>query len=458
MRNLMACFSRFPVVNAGAIAALLFAADAHALSVDPMGVVSVSRAVSAACTAEGADCTGIVAGSVSVHATTDADIRHYEFVVDLADGTEIGIHRVVRVTGAPGPIPVASDHGVMLAHGDVWSFQPAFMARDHSVTPAAVLPDSLPMMLARQGFDVWGIDFGWTRLRAGDDTSILAGWGVDRDARDLTLAMSIARELRAVAGNRLHLIGWSRGAITGYAAVSLESSRPVAMRNVRTFIPVDVYVESPLAAQRAKACARLAANQALIASGVHANDSTLIAALGQLALADPTGASPVLAGFSNAQAANFVGAATYALLAPNEPTPSYHLFAGTWEASVPVGLQYTEETRAYHVMAAAAPYEPLQLLADSDAATCDDPSTDVAFDDRLSRIRVPLLYVGAAGGFGASGVFTAQHASSLINSAHVVQLEATADSLVDVGHADIFNASAAHGLFWGPMRDFMLAH
>lgn len=447
----------------GVMTALAAASPAFSLgSGDEMGLLNVREVVLSACAEEGIDCEGIGADGVKSRAMQDGGLRHYHFDVKFSDGSEIGIHRVVKVTGSGGLTvqPAATLQSVMLAHGDVWSFEPAFMPSAHSSSGSVGSPlaGSLPEMLAQDDFDVWGIDFGWTHLSTGADTSVLAGWGVDRDARDLTLAMSVARRIRGLGSNRMHLIAWSRGAITGYAAASLDGARPGLLRNLRSFIPVDIYVESPFAAQRAKACTRLAANQAAIAGGVYANDSTLIGLLGQWAVSSPSGASPAFPGFTNAVAANFVAAATYALLAPNEPTPFYHLFAGTWDATGPVGLTYSDTARVYQLMAAASPYEPLQLMADSDAATCDDPAADVAFDDRLAAIRVPLLYVGAAGGFGASGVFTAAQTSSAIRQSHVVQLDTAANSLYDIGHADIFHARSARSLFWTAMRDFMKAN
>ena len=75
--------------------------------------------------------------------------------------------------------------------------------------------------------------------------------------------------------------------------------------------------------------------------------------------------------------------------------------------------------------------------------------------DPLSAVRVPTLYVGAGGGFGRSGLYTASLLGSTDRGALVVSL--TSDPLRDLGHGDILLAREAPSLFWddilGWLRD-----
>ena len=261
---------------------------------------------------------------------------------------------------------------------------------------------------------------------------------------------------------KMHLMGWSRGGQLGYAYLDGESQRPAGLRHVAGFIPVDVYLKTDVAQQRQDACARLAAANSLMQSGVYANETgKTVAPLGMLALWAPTDMTPVpsFQPLTNSDVANLVGAATF-LLANPPPVPFYHFTAGAWnEYGMVTDLVFTDTGRHYDFMAKARPYQPWRQLADAEISTCDDPSiADVSFDNHLASIHNPILYVGAGGGFGADGIYTTTLLGSTDVTTHVVQLYPSEYRIADVGHSDIFQGNNSDTMFWSTIKDWILAH
>jgi hypothetical protein len=387
-----------------------------------------------------------------------ADVAEYTFTIRVGPGPydEIGVHRVVKER-RPN-VPARTERAVMLAHGDIWNFRAAFLTGDRT----------LPLFLAEQGVDVWGIDYRWTRVPGNlTDYSFMSTWGLEQDARDLGVALGVARFARAISGHgfsRLFLLGWSRGGQVGYAYLNAESQLPRAFRQVRGFIPVDIYLKTDVPALRNAACQRLAATEAAIAAGTYANGSgALIATLGNLAVTAPSGSSILngppfnLSGFDNRQAGLLVGEATFAFLAPNEFAPFYHFTGGTFDASgKPAGLLYSSEADLFAFEQQASPVQPNRGLADGDAATCE--MTNVAFDDHLGDIEVPVLYIGAGGGFGAYGIYTTTLLGSEDVETLIVSKVPETQRLLDYGHADLFLAHDAEELVWKPLLAWMRDH
>lgn len=376
-----------------------------------------------------------------------AGVAEYSFKVRVGSGPydEIGIHRVVKEI-APN-VPARSSKAVFLAHGDVWNFRGAFLSG----------AQSLPVFLAENGVDVWGIDFRWT-LVPGDvtDFSFMADWGIEQDARDLGVALGVARVTRAITGSgfgKIDLLGWSRGGQISYAYLNGESQLPAGLRQVKGFIPVDIFFKTDDANLRQAACDRLAAAQG---GPLQSENGKLFQALGGLALALPNDASPIplFAGLTNRQAALFVGAATFQIF---QPVPFYHFVGGTFDANgLPSGLLYTDPAVFFGFEAAASPYEPSKLVNDGEEVVCDQ--TDVAFDDHLEDITVPVLYVGAGGGFGEFGVYSTSLLGSTDVTTHIVNKVPAAQRVVDYGHADLFLAGDAEALVWQPILSWIQAH
>ena len=371
----------------------------------------------------------------------------------------IGLHRVVQERSAG--VPKRAAKAVMMAHGDAWNFDAAFLSAAIAPTPSA---HAFPIYLAQHGIDVWGIDFRWTQVPATTtDLSFMAGWGMAKDRDDLGIALVAARAIRLATGSgagRIDLLGWSRGALLGYAYLSAESQLPAILRNVKGFVPVDILMKTDDDGVRQAACNRYAAEAAELAAGTYASTTgTLFGTIGTLALTAPSGASPIIPGFTNEQAGVFAGSATYQLLPPDQVfVPFYHFAGGSFgPGGVPTGLVYTPDATFFQFESggAAVPFEPVKLLADGDATICGAPA--VPFDDHLGQITVPVLYVGAGGGFGTYGLYTTTLLGSSDLTTHVVSLTPT-DRAADIGHADIWLADDAQSLFWQPILSWIQGH
>lgn len=387
-------------------------------------------------------------------------IAEYFFKVRVGPGPydQIGLHRVVQET-APN-VPIRTSKALFMAHGDIWNFRTAFLTAASS--PALPDDQALPVFLAENGVDVWGIDFRWTFVPATvTDLSFMEDWGIEQDARDLGIGIGVARVTRALTGSgagRVHLLGWSRGGQIGYAYLNAETRISRSLRQVKGFIPVDIYLKTDVPELRARACARQQATEAAIASGNPASASgVLIRAIGTDAIADPNGPSPNVPGLTKRQAGLLVGEATFQLLNGAEPAPFYHFTGGTFDANnLPSGLLYSTERALFDFEVGASPFQPNQELADADAATCGQ--TDVRFDDRLHRITIPVFYVGAGGGFGEFGIYTTSLLGSTDVQTLVINKVPAEQRLVDYGHADLFLANDAQGLVWQPILEWIQAH
>jgi hypothetical protein len=403
--------------------------------------------------------------AVAAHALANAERRalsagvaEYTFKVRVGNGPydEIGIHRVVKET-APGQ-PARSATAIFLAPGDIWNFRAAFLTGNHP----------LPQFLAENGVDVWGIDYRWTSVPGNvADTSFMNSWGLEQDAADLRFAVNVARFGRAMTGSgfdKLVLLGWSRGGQIGYAALNAETQLPPGQRSVRGFIPVDIYLKTDVPQLKTAACQRQQASLATISAGGYANPvGGLVAVLGQLAALDPNGSSILngppfnLPGYTNREAGLLVGEATFALLGGLEPAPFYHFTGGVFGTDgKPAGLLYSSEAELFAFEQGAAPLQPNRELADADTATCE--ADNVAFDDHLGEITVPVYYIGAGGGFGEYGLYTTTLLGSTDVTANVVHRVPSTQRLLDFGHADLFLASDAEQLVWQPLLGWLRTH
>jgi hypothetical protein len=388
------------------------------------------------------------------------DVAEYTLQLRVGSGPHdvIGLHRIVRET-APS-VPAPTERAIFMIHGDIWGFDAAF------VTPPA---RSFAAFLARSGVDVWGIDLRWVNVPASTTNfAFMRDWGIEQDARDVSLALGAARAVRFVTGegfDPMTLLGWSRGGIIGYAVVNAETQLPALLRSVDSFIPVDIYLKTNDEGFRESACRRYAAEQALLDAGTYQSaNGVTVKTIGTLAATAPAGSSPVFPGLNNRQAALLTGEATFLFFPPDQqPVPSYHFAGGTFAAEplpsglpVPTGLSYTNEPTWIAFLQRTAPFQPNRELADSDAAICGTP--DVTFDDHLAEITVPVLYVGAGGGFGEFGVYTTTLLGSTDVTTNIVDLTPPEARLLDFGHADLFLARNARALVWRPILDWLRTH
>ena len=240
-------------------------------------------------------------------------IYEYSYVISTGNDQyhRVGVHRVVQEENGS---PQHCDQAIFMVHGDAWNFNAAFLRGTFS-------PDSLPVFLARRGVDVWGIDLGWT-LVPGDtnDFTFMRHWGLQRDIDDLEQALSFARSVRTQTGspnNRLVLLGWSRGGWTCYGLLNQESQMRIEERNVRAYIPVDNSLKIQDPTIKATICGFADSAGADLAAGTYAYSRAIDVELGQLAITDPNGQSPIFGPpYTNLDASLIVGAAAYQIDGP----------------------------------------------------------------------------------------------------------------------------------------------
>jgi hypothetical protein len=304
------------------------------------------------------------------------------------------------------------------------------------------------------------------------DFQFMGGWNMGTHVQDVGQGMELARAVRVKTGSgggRMYLLGWSRGALLGYAYLNAETQRPAALHHVAGFIPVDMVMKfGPEAAQqKAWACERLAvALQAQQAGRVEGGllgpgAGVGVKFMGDLATAAPDAPTPLLPlPLTNRQVALLGGAATFSLFAPLQAAvPGYHFTAGQFsEQGLPVALSHVSEPFFFRYLGQARPYQDFNEVVEGEQLMCDSDDDDLPYDDHLAQVKVPVLYVGAAGGFGRFGV----HSTTLLGSKdvtiHLVQNLPDAARLLDYGHADLFLASDARERVWAPILAWMKHH
>jgi len=396
------------------------------------------------------------------------DVYEYSMQVQVGAGSHdvVTLHRVVREVSAG--TPARAPKSVFMVHGDVWNFRGAFLP---SVDSGAVAPgQSIAIYLAQQGVDVWGIDLRWANVPVGtSDFAFMKDWNMGTHVRDIGTGLSVARRVRALTGSgdgRLNLLGWSRGAMLGYAYLSAESQRPVAQRHVNGFIPVDAVLGfGPDAKQqRDFACERAALAEAAQKLGrvegglLGAGAGVPVMMLGQAAIAMPTGiALPPMPPLPYEQLATLLGAATFQFLGVNPMVPYYHFTAGQFGAGpLPTGLQYVRPRQFFDLLANARPYQSFAEVVEGEQLLCGQK--DLPYDDHLAQVKVPALYVGAGGGFGTYGLHTFNQLGSKDKSSLVVRRAPEQARFADYGHADLFLARDADTTVWAPIHEWMKRH
>jgi hypothetical protein len=417
-------------------------------------VISAVICLTASATA-GTAHAAVTAAPVAVHRLS-GNIYEYDYIIPT--GTDVhhrvGVHRIVQVQNGR---PITAPNAVFLLHGDIWNFDAAFVGGD---TPS----ESVAVYLASKGLDVWGIDLGWTLVPTGTtDLSFMKGWGLQRDINDVEDAMAFARAVRAGSGSsaaKLALMAWSRGGWIGYALLNEESQEPEALRQVRAFIPVDNYFKVNDPTTRATVCSFEQSTEDDIESGIYGYDESAVAQLGTLAQNAPNDPSPIFGPpYTNLQASLTEGAATF------QPsglfTRFYHFVGGTFPAndinSIPTGLVYTNLVRWNAFLSSASPFESSTLIRDTYAITCGQGPTG-PFDDHLADVTVPVLYVGAGGGFGRAGLYSLTLLGSRDVSSHIVSFDPPDKAAFDFGHVDLFNARDARQLVWTPIYKWLANH
>jgi len=380
------------------------------------------------------------------------DVYHHELVIALGDApnARLRLHRVVREAAPWVPRPTAG--GAMLLHGDFSTFVTNFAP---GLGDPASPVGGLAPYLAAQGLDVWGVDRRWTLAEA--DTSDLAGMTVAQELEDLRTALAVARATRAATGqggDRLALVGFSHGAQLAYTYAAVEGARPASQRHVDALVPLDFYASFAPAdeALRAAFCDYAAAEYGMVADGGIDSPNDFLIAVGQLARTAPGEASPLFPGATNLGAMLTIVGQTY-LFAPF--APFYHLAAPILDGDAAAGLAESSPAAIAAWLEGAPPHQAMIEAADLDALLCGQaPPVDAP----LSNIRVPLLYVGAAGGVGSLGIDSTTRVSSAEVTTRIVHRFGPERRAEDFGHADLLFAGDAPALAWQPLAAWLLHH
>jgi len=385
-------------------------------------------------------------------------IAHYTLTLSVGEGEydRINVHRVVKEI-TPG-LAEPTVHNLFMIHGDLWGFESAFMVS--SLSEAVPVEQAMPIYLAQNDVDVWGIDLRFNNIPAGlMNYDFMAEQGIDTMMSDAWLAIDIARFTRMTTQQgigKVNVLGWSRGGWLAYALANAETDLQNPQRRISGLIPVEApYKVDPNDAYSVGFfCNAYSQLAGYLAGGVYQLDNATYILVGQLAETAPDKNSRLLRGYTNEQFAIGIGSLTFALITPI--TPTYHFTAGTFgpgkrqDLNVgvgrPEGLIYTDVALFIDALQLATPIESVRYAADTAAISCG--ATDVPYDDHLAEIDIPVLYVGAAGGIGELGLYTTTLLKAADLSVHLVQLEPSERALFDFGHSDLFQAAAAQWDVW----------
>jgi len=385
-------------------------------------------------------------------------VAHYSCQVRSGQGPYgmIGIHRVVKET-SPGH-PILTPNTVFLLHGDWVGFETCFLPGTYS--PTAPAEFGIAAYLAQGDVDVWGIDQAWYLIPEGvTNFNFMKHWGVQREVDHLNDGIAVARIVRLLTGNgvgKVHLLGFSSGSMTGYALLNQETQVPEARRQVKGLIPVDWEMKTNSEPMMAADREYLEYLRSLYDSRVYQED-VFFRPLAELARMCPDDPSPFMEGFTNWQAVFVIFAS------PLSVDYAGHYVAGVWEEvppwpdPLPVDFRFTPVDRWLDFMAHGAVYEP--ILFEVQMYEMEVDPGNLPFDDHLSEITVPILAVGAGGGFMPN-----PYMDELVGSTDftelVVRLEGHSyeEALLDIAHCDIFLADNAPGLFWQPILEWIHAH
>jgi pimeloyl-ACP methyl ester carboxylesterase len=382
-------------------------------------------------------------------------LAHYRYDAVVGSGKYdmVRIHRIVR-EARPNK-PVRTRDAVMLLHGNPGSFA-GFVAP--MVTGVSEFDHSIAIFLAKKDIDVWGMDFGWALVPLEEtDFDFMGEWGLAKDVAHAEAALTFARSVRVDTGQgngKLHVLGFSYGGQAGYTLLGNETVQPRGLRNAKGMIVIDVGVKLEDEADRAFYCAMAQIDQASLESHQYVNDiGSLFNLAAYLASMVPDGPSPIVEGLTNWQALLFIGASTELITGQ-----FWHMVGGNLdEYGIPSSLRFTDDQLFVATVGMTfAPYYPVRIDFDTEQMMCGE--VDTPLDDGLAQITVPILHVGAKGGFGPSAYASTTFTASRDVTTITVQRLPDSDEAMDFGHVDTVLARDAETLVWQPILDWIMAH
>ena len=350
------------------------------------------------------------------------NVAYYKALIKIGPGDYdvIGLNRLVRE--GSDALPVHTVGSFFFIHGSSEDFHMAMIS----------LHGGLGVFLADRNIDVWGIDLRNVQIPVTvTDLSFAADWGFNVQIQDTLLATRIVRWVRALTGQdwgQIILGGHSSGAALTFAAANAEAVLSPKDRDIAAIIPIDIMYKLPPDAteQSDMSCGFSELYKEFVNSGIFFFDDLASIKMAQLAKTDPNGISPDGAPLTNWQYfMENAGALWFPGIYP------IHAFAVLRDSS---GIAY-------------------QGRYSSSADILDSP-----YGDNLGQIKVPVLYIGAAGGIGKVAEYTMQLLGSSDITIIMMQTLPDADAVNDFGHMEPFTASNSKQLVWQPMHAWILAH
>ncbi len=379
-------------------------------------------------------------------------IVHYRFQVRVGPGKhdKIGLHRVIKESILHRPNK--AQDAIFLLHGDAKDFEGMFLLGTRSDNTSDQF--GLAFYLADNNVDVWGIDQGWAIVPTGTvDFSFMKDWGLQRNIDDLLSGMKVARSLRFLTGNgfdKMILLGYSSGGVTGYTALGQETQVPMHARQIKGFVSADMPLKLDDPAMRQSFVNDLSLYLPPYEGGVYQADIPF-QPVGYLARTDPDGASSMFTGFTNMQVALYFGAGQVF-----GDDVSTHYLAGIFDATgFPTGLRLITVPQWLDFLEAGVPYEANKFIIDYDQMLGE--LIDSPFDDHLGEIRVPVFNLAAKGGLGPYTLYGLTLLGSADITSKLVEI-GTGNVLTEFGHIDLFAAPEAPVLAWRPLLNWLKAH
>jgi pimeloyl-ACP methyl ester carboxylesterase len=384
------------------------------------------------------------------------DVYHYGFTLRVGSGPNavLRIHRVVREV-APW-VPRHATGAVMMMHGDFATFATNF-------APVLGTPASsatgIATWLAERDLDVWGLDRRWTQApETAADLSDFDAMSLDQELDDIASALAFARGVRLVTDgstDRMTLVGFSRGGELAYFYASREATRPLAQRHVKGLVPLDVYASLAPADEELRQffCDSAAYEYDALAAGEVDSPNDFVITLGRLALSAPDELNPFFPRRTNRESMLLLAGQTYRFF---PASPLYHLNAPVLDGGRAIGLRKSSEDVISRWFAGAPAHASLRESADTDAMTCGEGPLPV--DAPLSRIEIPLLLLGAAGGYGDHALYSTTQVSSTDVTTLVIRQLPVDREAEDYGHADLLYADDAPAVAWQPLLAWLRQH
>jgi hypothetical protein len=380
-----------------------------------------------------------------------------EIKVGPSDYDRIVVHRIVARDRTR--FRCNARYGAMLLPSEIFDFEHYFLPPDCAQAPSDT--PCFARFLALQGIDVWGLDFRMAAVPADTEQfDFMANWGLNAHLADTRLAMRVACNARKssvmLPCARLDLLAAGRGVFIAFALAVEETQLAPSERSIGGLIPLDGVFQWAPDENNARdfSCGEENSYLSRYRSGTYHESYISVRQYGQAAVDDPDGQSSLNEDYTNREYALAVGATTYR---GYEPVQDFHYLAGELDDDgTPTHFLYADEDRWFRALAAAVPFESTALYRDVASIACGE--TDQIWDDHLSEIAVPTLYVGAAGGYGDLGAFVTSELASTDVSTLIVQHQNPEQRAVDFGHLDFWFSEAAETEVWELLADWIKGH